>query len=97
MIRAIEPLAATLDKTHGGSKYTDSVRAQRDKLENADFTSSARVLADMQSESIPFFRFAMNKAIAHQKYFRERPLSPQQMQYFQEEQGLEFQMMIQSR
>lgn len=83
-IHAMAPIAATLDAAHGGNDYAASLRAQQDKLEDPGVTPSARVLADMKAQSIPFFRFAMNESIAHQQYLRGLPLAEERIAYYQE-------------
>ena len=82
VIGAMEEIAATLDRVNGGSAYTETLVQQRDKLHDASRTPSAHVLADMKAESIPFFRFAMNKALEHQQYFRKLPLSRERIEYY---------------
>lgn len=71
-------IAELLDQVHGGSDYTSAVAAQAQKLEAPEQTPSAKVLAQITEQKIPFFRFAMNQAIAHQAHFAQQPLSGQQ-------------------
>ncbi|HKI75049.1 MAG TPA: glutamate--cysteine ligase, partial [Pseudomonadales bacterium] len=84
IIRAMEPLAHTMDKAQGTTLFTRTLDSQRDKLVDAELTPSAQVLNDMKSQSVPFFRFAMNKAIAHQQYFRNLPMSTERQQYYRD-------------
>jgi glutamate--cysteine ligase len=44
-------------------------------MDDADRTPSARILARLKDERIPFFRFAMNQSLAHREYFLAHPLS----------------------
>ena len=37
------------------------------------------MLAVMQTQGIPFFRFAMNQSIAHKGYFDEHPMRGEQL------------------
>lgn len=82
--RALAPIATMLDNLQGGNEHTRSLRAQEDKLNNPQATPSACVLEDMRAQSVPFFRFAMNKAIAHQQYFREVPLAPERIAHYKD-------------
>lgn len=82
VVRDMQPVADTLDAVHRGDAFNDSLEAQRAKLSDPDMTPSARVLQDMQEQSIPFFRFAMNKALEHQARFRADPLPPDRIEYF---------------
>lgn len=81
---AMMPIAEAMDRVHGGTAYIDSLRAERDKLVEPAQTPSARVLQEMKANSIPYFRFAMNKTIEHQRYFRSLPLAPERTEYFRE-------------
>ncbi len=72
-------IAQLLDQVHGGSGYTSAVAAQAQKLAAPEQTPSAKVLAQITEQKIPFFRFAMNQAIAHQEHFAQRPLTRQQI------------------
>ena len=78
------PLAAQLDAVtkNGSDAHQQSIRKQQQKLQNPGLTPSGRILQDMQSESVPFFRFAMNRAVAHRTYFQEQPLSKAELEYF---------------
>jgi glutamate--cysteine ligase len=67
-------LAALLDEVNGDDLYTYSLDQQLAKLNRPDLTPSARVLQVMESQQIPFFRFAMHQSIAHKGYFDEHPL-----------------------
>ncbi|MEX2488766.1 MAG: glutamate--cysteine ligase [Pseudomonadales bacterium] len=82
VISAMQPVADFMDTIQGGDRHSRSVSEQRDKLINPTLTPSARILEDMQSESIPFFRFAMNKSLEHQRHFLEEPMSKEEMEYF---------------
>ncbi len=83
-IAAMKPLANILDKADGSLAYTESLGAQQQKLEDAAYTPSSRILEDMRSESIPFFRFAMNQAIAHTRGFVEAQLPTDRLEHFEE-------------
>ncbi|HIG42061.1 MAG: glutamate--cysteine ligase [bacterium] len=78
------PLAARLDAVakNGSDAHQQSILRQQQKLRNPDLTPSGRILQDMQSESVPFFRFAMNQTLAHKTYFQEQPLSKAELEYF---------------
>lgn len=75
IIEALGPVADILD-AGAGQAYRASLDAQAEKLADASCTPSGRILADMQNEGIPYFRFAMNKALSHNDHFRSRPLDP---------------------
>ncbi|HIG43360.1 MAG TPA: glutamate--cysteine ligase [Gammaproteobacteria bacterium] len=81
------PLASLLDAADGSQNegegvHQQSIRSQQKKLNNPHLTPSGQIMDDMKSESIPFFRFAMNKALAHKNHFQEQPLSVAELAYF---------------
>ncbi|MBD3648987.1 MAG: glutamate--cysteine ligase, partial [Pseudomonadales bacterium] len=57
-LAGVGAVADALDRREVGV-HSRSVSAQIAKLDDPELTPSARILADMQGESIPFFRFAM--------------------------------------
>lgn len=84
VLEAMRPVAAALDRYHGGTAYRDSLQHQADRLADPTKTPSAQILADMKQESIPFFRFAMNKALAHKAAFRDNPPSAETLLAYRE-------------
>ena len=68
--------AAHLDSVHGIQEHADSLNIQRTKIKQPEHTPSARILADMKEQTIPFFRFAMNQSLAHKQTHLESELSP---------------------
>jgi glutamate--cysteine ligase len=70
----MRPVAELLNEVHGTEDYTRTCDEQLTKLRDPERTPSARVLALMASQQIPFFRFAMNQSIAQKGYFDEHPL-----------------------
>ena len=83
LLDACERLAAILDAAHGGDAYSYTIEQQRNKVADPDLTPSARVLQIMRDQSIPFFRFTMNQAVAHQGYFIDHPLRQRQQATFE--------------
>ena len=67
-------VAKTIDAQAGNDLHTYAVECQRKKLEDSSLTPSARILQLMQEQKIPFYRFAMNQALAHNGYFANHPL-----------------------
>ena len=93
LLDACEPIAAALqqgsavhtDQSQNAVSLLDSLDAQRAKVLDSSLTPSAQILAAMQTESIPFFRFSMNQGIAHKSHFAELELSADTMQAMQAE------------
>ncbi len=63
-----------LDKGAEKHFYCDALQQQLAKVEDADLTPSARVLADMDEHGEEFYHFALRKSREHQQWFAERPL-----------------------
>ncbi len=80
----METIAAAMDEAHGGDDYANSIATQREKLSDATLTPSGRILDDMRREEIPYFRFAMNHSIAHNRALRAKGLSPEEIASFGE-------------
>jgi glutamate--cysteine ligase len=76
ILEGCRPLAELLDQAHGTTHYTCALEEQRCKVDDPALTPSARMLDIMSTQSIPFFRFAMNQSIAHKGFFDEHPLLP---------------------
>jgi glutamate--cysteine ligase len=80
----IRPLAELLDSVHDGDHYAYALEQQELKLRRPALTPSARMLAIMRSQQIPYFRFTLNQSIAHKGYFDEHPLRDQALSAYQE-------------
>ena len=61
-----------------------ALHCQRKKLENPQLTPSARILAQMRDQSIPFYRFSMNASIAHSGYYADHPLRDARLKQFED-------------
>ncbi len=83
ILNQCQAVAELLDCAHGGELYGYTLEQQRARLNNADLTPSARILATMASQNIPFFRFAMNQSIAHKGYFGDHPLARRELSEYQ--------------
>ena len=70
------------DRACGNDAYSATARAQRAKVEDAALTPSARVLAAMESESIPFFMFSLRQAESIRKQLTANPLPPAELERF---------------
>jgi glutamate--cysteine ligase len=84
ILKGIRPLADQLDQSSSSKAFTLSWEEQLAKVNDPELTPSARVLAIMRSQQLPFFRFAMNQSIAQKGYFDEHPLPEHQRQQMQQ-------------
>ncbi|MCC5886875.1 MAG: glutamate--cysteine ligase [Gammaproteobacteria bacterium] len=76
IIHACIRTAAALDEARGGDEHARAVAAQLSRIRDPEQTPSARILAAMRDDTIPFFRFAMDASERHAAHFRARPLDP---------------------
>ncbi len=82
LLDACATVADILDKNAAGTPYRAALAAQQAKVDDSARTPSARILAEMQEQEIPFFRFSMNRAIAHQAHFAGMPLDDDEQAAF---------------
>ncbi len=75
LLDAFAPIATLLDRAYGGDAYRDALQLQRRKVEDADLTPSARVLAELQARGESFRDFALRQSKAHAATFRSQPLT----------------------
>ncbi|MDZ7686312.1 MAG: hypothetical protein U5O39_16030 [Gammaproteobacteria bacterium] len=61
-----------------------SLTAQRSRLDDPQATPSGRMLADMKRDALPYFRFAMDRARAHNEILQAESLSPDRSAYYAE-------------
>jgi glutamate--cysteine ligase len=78
VLEGCRPLAELLDRARGGDAYIHAWEEQCRKVDDPELTPSAQVLAIMRTQSLPFFRFALNQSIAHKGYFDAHRLRDQQ-------------------
>ena len=74
-----------LDEAHGSQRYRDALALQRAAVEDPSRLPSARVLATMERDRVPFFRMAMNCSLAHRDRFNALPLSEAQREMLEQE------------
>jgi glutamate--cysteine ligase len=71
-----EPIAKLLDAATDSDVYAAAWREQRARVLDPELTPSARILKAMRTEGLPFFRFAMNRTVAHKAWYAANPLPP---------------------
>ena len=75
LLDAFAPIAALLDRAHGGEAYQQALQLQRRKVADVTLTPSARVLAELQASGESFRAFALRQSKAHAETLRSQPLS----------------------
>ena len=76
-------IAEKLDETQKAQDYSEALATQTARINDASLTPSGHILKDMKAEGLTFFRFAMNKALAHREHFLGRPLDENEISLFE--------------
>ncbi len=71
-LQGVARTAALLDAAHGDGSYRAAVAAQEAKVSDPAATPSARMLAEMARDGLPFYRFGLRYSEHWGQYFRER-------------------------
>jgi glutamate--cysteine ligase len=82
LLEQIRPLAELLDRSQGGAAHGEALAAQQAKVEDADLTPSAQVLAALR-QGTSFADFALQQSQRHAEYLRSRPLDAEQQAAFE--------------
>lgn len=75
ILDSMSSLARHLDSTLGGNEHEQSLALQQSKVSNSANTPSARILEAMKTESIPYFRFAMNQSLSHREHHASQQIT----------------------
>ncbi len=84
LLEQIQHVATVLDTQRGDQQHTHALMQQREKLENAALTPSARVLNALQSNNNSFKQFGLRQSIAHAQHFSEHELTTQEQAHFKQ-------------
>jgi len=75
LLAEIRPWAGLLENTLHEPGYLDSFQLQVDRVSDPSLTPSGRILEDLKTQGIPFFRFAMSQALEHRETLTNRPMT----------------------
>lgn len=75
LIAELAQVAPLLDAAHGTTEYSAAIAREAEKLDDAERTYSARVLAELRDKEQSFFQFAREAAATQAAHFRARPLA----------------------
>jgi glutamate--cysteine ligase len=79
---SMQPICETLDSTEADSPYFETLKLQRELIENPNLTPSARMLAAMYQTEKPFACFAVNQSAELAKIFASQTLDDTTRQKF---------------
>jgi glutamate--cysteine ligase len=68
----LRPICEVLEEGMPGRPYSESLMIQRYRLQDADLTPSARMLAEMRNNGESFFQFAQRMSKQHQHTFMQQ-------------------------
>jgi glutamate--cysteine ligase len=71
----MQPFAEMLDVAYGGSRYSTTLRALRERIDQPDSTPSAQVLAAVHEQG-SFFNFTLELSQQHQRQLQTHALDP---------------------
>jgi len=74
LLDQVAPYAALYDQALGGDAYARALQAQRAKLDHADDTPSARLLADLRDSGLSFHDYSLQLSQRHADTLRAQPL-----------------------
>ena len=80
----MKPLCQLLDADNTSKPYTNALEKQVEKFKDAEQTPSAKVLAAMKREHLPFFKFSMQKAEQHHQFFSDEAFNTTELQCFED-------------
>lgn len=75
ILDGMQPICEILDANETDNVYSQALAAQRELIDNPELTPSARILAKMRSEQLPFARLADHLSQQHAQNFRTRTLN----------------------
>jgi glutamate--cysteine ligase len=79
------PLAAALDRVHGGSAYANAMAAARAAIDDPEQTPSARVLREMRERyGNSYVEFALARSLEHRQQIMAKPLGPEAQRRLQQ-------------
>ncbi len=81
----MQAVAALQNTACATELYVASLEEQRAKVQDPELTPSARILREMKEKNLPFFPLAMEYSKKWAQYFKDRKLSPEVQQRFEQE------------
>jgi glutamate--cysteine ligase len=82
ILDSMQPICEALDSTENVRPYSESLKLQRELVENSDLTPSAKVLAAMRENKKPFACFAVQQSAELAKNFATQSLDETTRQAF---------------
>lgn len=85
LLSSMESVCSIVDANESGAPYQTALELQRRKIENAEETPSAIMLAEMHENGESFYHFARRKSLQHNRFFQQRKIRSETEQCFIDE------------
>lgn len=73
LLAAMVPVAAMLDSAYGNQRFSQCLATMEQRLKSSDNTPSAQILAELKTQHISYFQWALAKSRAHKAAFMASP------------------------
>jgi len=87
-------IATLMDEAGDTNNYSNAIANQKQKVDNPEKTPSAKIINTLRENDTGFYHFAMEKALEHETYFRNNPLSEDDFKIFQKQSAKSLQQQI---
>lgn len=85
LLNKLSLAANMMDQVNNCTRYSDSIAAQRIKLDNPSKTPSAQVLDALLSENISYETLVLRESERHRQSLLQHPISPETESYLREQ------------
>lgn len=85
LLDKIQLTANMMDRVDGSQRYSESLQAQRSKLDNPELTPSAQVLSALQSQQISYEELVLQQSDLHRTSLLAREMKGQTADYLREQ------------
>lgn len=85
VLEGMQSVAELLDQPKEFTPYQDALQLQKNKVQDAELTPSARMLNEMRENNEGFYHFAKRMSEQHNQYFKNLKLSEDRRQFFENE------------
>lgn len=84
LLKEMQPVAKLLDEANGSELFTQSLKAQQDKLDDISLTPSAQVIATMEKLQSGHLELMRRLSARHSAFFREKALEAERLSYLKQ-------------
>ncbi len=85
VLEGMQSVAELLDQKKELTPYQDALKKQKDKVQDAELTPSARMINEMRENKEGFYHFAKRMSENHNQYFKNLKLTAERLAFFEKE------------